>query len=478
MVLQSIILPNKICEEPTLYFRKTGNVIIENNSIVLEGKSSYSTDTYMNIFDCKQWAKYTHITTVLLVIEYSGQAVLELHSINAHGDAVMRTEQINSAVNGIHSIEFDINDFNGACYCKMMTDSRLQIFDMRYQNSVKAENIQLGVIICTYKRKKQLFDNLSNLHNSLFFDETSELFGKLNIYVVDNASEIELGDQLNTIVLHNKNTGGSGGFKRGIIEVCNNKKITNVIFMDDDVEFVPESLYRLYSLLAYIKDEHKNSVVAGRMFRTDVRFRQYTACEVWNHGNITHIGFEADMRNIENVLLCNNGDGEYSGWWFACFPAKYVRENEPMPFFLHCDDVEYGLRHGGIPIILNGIQVWHETFEYRQSPIIAYYDWRNSLFVNAEFEMHPIEAEMLQDFLDKITHYHIKKEYDYEYMIIRAMGDFLRGKKWLYGIDSEKYHYRLQRSKGNKYKNAILWRRVKYILKNRLRRKRKNEFRC
>ena len=66
-----------------------------------------------------------------------------------------------------------------------------------------------------------------------------------------------------------------------------------------------------------------------------------------------------------------------------------------------------------------------------------------------------------------------EKEYDYEYMIIRAMGDFLRGKKWLYGIDSEKYHYRLQRSKGNKYKNAILWRRVKYILKNRLRRKRK-----
>ena len=140
-------------------------------------------------------------------------------------------------------------------------------------------------------------------------------------------------------------------------------------------------------------------------------------------------------------------------------------KNEPMPFFLHCDDVEYGLRHGGTPIILNGIQVWHEVAQYRQSPIMTYYDWRNSLFVNAELGLDMGKDEIIDKFMNRITLYHVEKKYDYEYMVIRAMEDYLKGRKWLYRIDSERYHKKLQASSGSRYKNAILWRKVKYLIK-------------
>ena len=102
-----------------------------------------------------------------------------------------------------------------------------------------------------------------------------------------------------------------------------------------------------------------------------------------------------------------NEGAEYGGWWFACYPMDFVEKNRPMPFFLHCDDVEYGLRHGGTPIILNGIQVWHETCEYRQSPVVAYYDTRNTLFVNEFLNDIFDYDDVLDKWKQKITEAHL-----------------------------------------------------------------------
>ena len=66
--------------------------------------------------------------------------------------------------------------------------------------------------------------------------------------------------------------------------------------------------------------------------------------------------------------------GECSGWWLTVLPYAYTINNLSFPYFLHCDDVEYGLRHGDVPLVWNGIQVWHEAPEYRNFPILAYYE--------------------------------------------------------------------------------------------------------
>lgn len=132
-----------------------------------------------------------------------------------------------------------------------------------------------------------------------------------------------------------------------------------------------------------------------------------------------------------------------------------------------CDDVEYGLRCGKTPIILNGIQVWHETYEYRQTPIINYYDTRNPLFVNEKYDLLPKTQIMLDIWKDKITDFHVKKDYESEYYTILGMYDFLKGIKWLEKVDSCKKHKRLQNAKICRYKNSVLWRVTQWKLKRK-----------
>lgn len=328
----------------------------------------------------------------------------------------------------------------------------------------------LAVNICTYHRLDEVRRNVQRLLESKFFDKSkTEFYGHLHIYVTDNGCELSVRDDEFVHIQHNRNTGGSGGFQKGLEWIRESEiPFTHVIFMDDDVEFDIETFYRLYLFLGHLRDEYADAPIAGRMFRKDKPYVQYTAAEIWNKGDIRHIGYHVDMRDVTNLTLVNDNDGaEYGGFWFCCYPMSFAKENDIMPFFLHCDDVEYGLRCGRPPIILNGIQVWHETYEYRQTPIMNYYDTRNPLFVNEKYGLLPTPDIMLATWKDKITEFHVKKDFESEYYTILGMHDFLKGIKWLEKVDSCKKHKRLQKAKICRFKNSVLWRVAEWKLKRR-----------
>ncbi len=164
------------------------------------------------------------------------------------------------------------------------------------------------------------------------------------------------------------------------------------------------------------------------------------------------------MTQPENLTGMNENEGaEYGGWWFACYPMEFVEKNRPLPFFLHCDDVEYGLRHGGTPIILNGIQVWHETYEYRQSAVMAYYDTRNALIVNRLRNLTSNKEIIYKNWKRNITEQHLKKDYLTERMMILAMWDFLV--KDINKVNVLQNHKRvLRRRYMLRVTNALVWR--------------------
>lgn len=326
--------------------------------------------------------------------------------------------------------------------------------------------VTIALNICTYKRQKYIDKNIDIIKKSLFFTkESSKYYKKLQVYVVDNASEIEsLGSPL-IHVIHNKNNGGSGGFQRGIDEIKKEKDFTHVIFMDDDVEFEIESLYILYDFLESVSEEYVDYPIAGRMICADKRNIQYTAAEKWNKGQIEHIEFLRDIGSnsyVPGKVIYDSG-ADYGGWWFCCYPMTFVKDNDIIPFFIHCDDVEYGLRCNKAPIIIEGVHVWHETYEKRITPAIRYYDVRNSLFVNEMYKCLDSPNVVYENWKKLITEFHIKEDYTTEYLLILAMRDFLKGLSWLYKIDSEKYHKKLNLLKGGKIKNAVSWRIVKYV---------------
>ncbi len=328
-------------------------------------------------------------------------------------------------------------------------------------------NINIAINICTYRREMQVKNNLSKLLSSKFFDATNEeYYLHMHIFVVDNGNSLDFDSNEFVSIIHNtRNSGGSGGFQKGIEAIRKaNQKFTHVVFMDDDVEFEHSCFYTLYDFLKSASEENIERPIAGRMFRTDDRNIQYTAAEKWNAGIIEHIGFMkhiSDVNKEPDVIL--NSDADYGGWWLCCFPYSFVKNNDVMPFFIHCDDVEYGLRCQKKPIILKGFQVWHETYEYRISPIMTYYDTRNPLFVNERYNMAKTPKDLWAEWKEKISIYHVDHKWDYEYYTIIAMLDYLKGFDWLYRIDAEKKHTRLKRARVSRYKNSILWRIAGYM---------------
>ncbi len=326
-------------------------------------------------------------------------------------------------------------------------------------------NVCIAVIICTYHRKEFVEANIKQLLASDFFNNRSKKhFGHLYIYVVDNGFDFEPVDSPFLHIFRNaKNTGGSGGFQRGLEEARKSDiEFTHIIFMDDDVRFETKSFYILYDYLLQATASDWDRPIAGRMLCMDRPNIQYTAAEIWNAGKIQHVEYMRDLSvyPFEAGKVEKNSGADYGGWWFCCFPMSFARSNDIFPFFLHCDDVEYGLRCGKSPVIIEGVHVWHETFDKRITPIMLYYDTRNPLFVN---QIHRIEAtpdSIFSEWKNTISKYHAVKDWLSEYYVILALNDFLKGLGWLKKLDSAKYHKHLQKIKSNRYKNAIAWRMV------------------
>lgn len=471
MVVQSVVLPSKVCIEEKLYFRMEGEVYFEKEHIYLLPQAKISTNTYMNLFDMGAWEKYTGIKEWKIRFQIKGVGRILLKA----GEDTIEELDIQSSKMAEKQMLFSYGTGGGQVYLEVESVNRVSLTAVQFLAvgiNREAMPVRIAMNICTYQRQKSIQTILNVIGNSDFSQKNHVLYGKLLVYVVDNASEIERTTQEFVSVFHNPNTGGSGGFTRGLAEIrkgLSDTGVTHVIFMDDDVELIPETLYRLYALLSFMKESYQNEIIAGRMFRMDDKKIQYTAAEIWNKGDIRHVGFNIDMtkqRTLENVN--DNTGAEYGGWWLCCFPMGFAKENDPLPFFLHCDDVEYGLRHGGTPIILNGIQVWHETYEYRQSPIVAYYDYRNSLIVNALFGFAETDQEtQWLDFLRRVNDIHEKGEYLLEYCMIRAFLDYRKGMKWFMKKNDLRIHRKLvKRKKANKFAN-FMWMKLAFLKKGR-----------
>ncbi|MFR8428759.1 MAG: hypothetical protein ACLVCH_15915 [Roseburia inulinivorans] len=64
-----------------------------------------------------------------------------------------------------------------------------------------------------------------------------------------------------------------------------------------------------------------------------------------------------------------------------------------------------------LPIIIEGVHVWHETFDRRQTPIMLYYDTRNPLFVNAIHFPWLDSQAVLNKWHETITSYHVAGDF-------------------------------------------------------------------
>lgn len=433
MIIQNLIFPDAVCDMEDMYFRTDGCCNRKANNIELQSGESMTTDTYMNVLDIGHWKKYTQLGMVTLSIRAKGHFIIRFSASQGKIETILSEQEYDTAGREKEIfVSLPESLRGGLVFFRMKAVEKAVFYGGYYMTGVHpVHDIRMAADICTFHRKQQMERNLQKFSSSAFFDQTSELYGRLKVYVTDNGDDFvsSYPDEWVVLIRNSNRGGGTGGFTRGLEEIRSRYyefPCSHIVFMDDDVEFQIESFYRLYAFLSLIRSEYADRSLSGRMFRLDQRNIQYTAAEKWNKGNIIHIGAGKDMCRKENLTEEKDQTGEYGGWWLCVFPAGVSLKNKPFPFFLHCDDVEYGLRQKKDVLTLRGFQVWHQTYEYHMSPKILYYDIRNTLVVNAmqgEFENAEQAVAMWKQ---RMTEFHNEGKQTEKYLCALAMWDFGR----------------------------------------------------
>lgn len=296
-------------------------------------------------------------------------------------------------------------------------------------------DVNIALIICTYKREEYVISNTDYLAK-----EISDRGLPVEIIVVDNAKTLYEKDLPGDVILiPNDNTGGSGGFGRGMKAASEMKKFSHFILMDDDVKTDAVSLQKLTGFLRFTKDIS----VSGSMLYMNDPVRQFESGGYFSSDGLqTGYGYYLDMTE-KNALAANESEKKinYGGWWFMCIPMKYADAgNYPMPFFIKYDDVEYAVRCGLEIITLNGVSVWHEPFECKYNSSSEYYNMRNYLHLRSitdkNFSIHQARKIAFRQIFEKLC----RQQYKMAEAAKRGYKDFRRGIDYLNEINAAENH--------------------------------------
>ncbi|SCY76928.1 glycosyltransferase, partial [Butyrivibrio sp. INlla14] len=302
-------------------------------------------------------------------------------------------------------------------------------------------------------------------------DHRPEVADHLHVFIIDNAKTLNEDNEFSVIVKENQNlldklinvipnanTGGAGGFTRGMIEAIDRKEnynLTHVLLMDDDAIFDPDIFVRLYGVLKFLRPEYKDITVGGALWRQDYPFIQYAAGEWYKHMDIINDIPSLDLRSFEACTrpeMCTS-DNEllrYSGWWCCCYSLNTVRkDNLPMEqMFIHMDDIEYEKRNRqkGNPVaFFNGIGVWHKPFDTEFLGVKTYYNTRNSLILSSKLEKDLDYLYMKKRVCRMMIGNCMDNRYLKVHLIYMGIMDFLKGREWFEKLDTEVYHQSLLR---------------------------------
>lgn len=302
------------------------------------------------------------------------------------------------------------------------------------------KHVNCAIIFCTYKREKYVVKNVNYLLKNLKYNSDFSC----RIIVVDNARTLSYSDFEGDIALvPNENSGGSGGFKRGMETAAEISGFTHFILMDDDVEIDFVAIQKMLNFLRFLKPEYSDLAISGSMLYMDKPTIQFEAGGYFDKdGSQRSFGHFLDLSKPENLSLNEQENPiNYGGWWFMCMPFKLIENGEfPLPFFLKYDDVEYSLRNKLRIITLNGVGVWHEKFEAKYNSSSEYYNTRNYLHLCSLC----CENFNYENWVKKqIRAKKLRQQYKMVEAIKLGYEDFLKGLEWLKNLNAEENHRRV-----------------------------------
>ena len=461
MILQSIVFPqNRYDETAELYYKSTKAIKILNKySVELQPDCCLSLFSYFNSFSAYRWSTYTSIRTLDVNVVLSGSGTVKLmHQTTTCAHCL---QEQNFCFDTENQLLFHIQDLpaEGFCYLTITSDKTSAVIVKKAffsSDDKKKHATNIAIATCTFRRESYITANMKRVCEEILENSDSQLKEHLNIYIIDNGQTLS-ADQFpheKITLIPNANTGGSGGFTRGLIEILHQKDqgaYTHALLMDDDIELDTESLERTFSFLSCLKDDNRDATIGGAMLRNDHPCILEESGANWK-GKLESMGRGLNLSQTDALFQYDAlPNTEYQAWWYCCIPLTLIGlDNLPLPFFIHDDDIEYGLRNYKQVIQLNGICVWHNTFENKRPSTLEYYDVRNHLILNSIHDGHVSLFGQLLGQFKRSTAMILRMRYNDVLLNIRGIDDFLKGPKWWAAQDITKLHQEITEA-GYKY---------------------------
>lgn len=230
--------------------------------------------------------------------------------------------------------------------------------------------------------------------------------------------------------------------------------------MDDDILFEGEVLARTITFLKVLRAERLDICIGASMIREDLPYLQHEAGAFWKGMRVKSIKPNFDLRVREKLVFNEHEEFvNYSGWWYMCIPLSLIDDNNfPLPLFIKMDDMEYGIRLSNKILLVNGIGIWHEYFDFKYRAYLQYYNKRNGTILTAiHFPQFGALAHIVKLLL-AMGKQLLKRNYSALNFLLRAYNDFLKGIDFLLQTDEESLNIELiQRSKESLHDGSLIY---------------------
>lgn len=378
-------------------------------SATIPAGDEVSFETYFNAFPASYWRRWTNLDNVVLRLELSGTARVDIYRSKIDGARIAVTGEVvgdlgaaaegaEAKVDGkdVHVCEIPVPltqfEDGGWIWFDLTCETDVVIHSAGWYSDIEAPSQtypdgtehpapegRVTIGIPTFNRPTDAVAALEALSSDPEVDAIIDAVLMPDQGTKHPADEPgfdavaeHFGDRLR--VFPQGNLGGSGGYSRIMYEALggpdsDSKRATDspfILYMDDDIAIEPDSILRAVAVGRFAKSP---MLVGGQMLNLQERSHLHSMGEVigrhdfmWTsapHVHYDHDFYAHPLRDrgehgtnatgevVDSKDLHRRIDVEFNGWWMCLIPRVAAEAiGQPLPLFIKWDDAEYGLRAG------------------------------------------------------------------------------------------------------------------------------------
>ncbi|MEG0375653.1 MAG: glycosyltransferase [Raoultibacter sp.] len=437
---------------PELYYRcMSSSYDAAAEALSFEGSVDFF--TYFNAFSAAKWKRYTVVEQVFLHLELAGDSC-DVFEVHAEADAQVTTQGTTSlaAFDGSDAfepleLELPLGENSLVSFC-LKSSGTTRVKNAYYFTKVADDAVRpigLALATTTFKKEEYIQGNIEAVKREVLASD-EPIASRFHMFVVDNGRTLDAAalSSDGVTVLPNDNVGGAGGFARGMMEaMASDMGATHVLLMDDDVRVSPESFKRTFNMLALANDRYKDAFVSGAMLALEQPNKQYEdVAVVRKDGVYDRIKPDLMVDTVSDIVRNEQIDVEienaYGAWWYCCIPLAAIEKNGlPLPLFVRCDDVEYGMRSEPTIMTMNGICVWHDGFEGRFRASVDCYQYVRNFLIMIAVDQKSSERLFMLRLARTFSVYMRSMNYESAELLLDGLEDYLKGPTFIQEASGE-----------------------------------------